>query len=522
VTPQSRAAGVEHGILFTDLYELTMAQLYLRHGLAERPARFEHFFRSYPNYGNHQAGYCISAGLASLVEWMRETRATPTDLDVLRTYRGATGAALFDERFLSWLARDGTFDRVRLEAIQEGRVVHAYVPLTVVEGPLAVSQLLETALLNQVNFQTLVATKASRVVEAGRGRPVIEFGMRRAAGFGANAATRAALIGGASFTSNVAVSSVVGLSAKGTHAHSMVQVFDALGDGELGAFRAYADSYPDDCVLLVDTIDTLESGVPNAIRVFDELRRRGHRPVGIRLDSGDLAHLSIRAAAMLDAAGFTDASITLSSQLDELTIWQILAQIEEEAPRYSVDADHLIGRLVYGVGSRLVSSQGDPSLDGVYKVVAVGDADQWVPAIKVSDSAEKTLNPGVKDVWRVYDERGQASADVLALRGEDLDIPGPLELHHHARSDVSRVLPAARRSRVERLLDPVLEGGRIVVDGGLEALADLDTAHRRRRDDLASLDPGVRRLVNPHLYHVSLTSRLRVLKEKLIAARISG
>jgi nicotinate phosphoribosyltransferase len=516
VTPLPRRAELGHGILFTDVYELTMAQLYLRLGLHDRPAHFEHFFRSYPDYGTHQAGYCIAAGLAWLVDWMRSTRATPVELDVLRGYRTATGGLLFGEDFLSWLATDATFDRVRLSATPEGRVVHPNVPITVVEGPLAIAQLLESALLNQLNFQTLIATKASRVVDAGRGQPVLEFGLRRAPDAGANAASRAALVGGARFTSNTAAAALVGLPAKGTHAHSMVQVFDALGDGERGAFEAFADVYPDDCVLLVDTIDTLESGVPNAIRVFERLRRAGHRPVGIRLDSGDLAFLSIQAAAMLDAAGFPDTTITLSSQLDELAMWQILAQIEEEAPRYGVDADRLIGRLVYGVGSRLATSHGDPSLDGVYKLVAIEDAGQWTPAIKVSDTAEKTLNPGVKRIWRTYDERRRATADVLALAEEDLAAPGPLELHHHARSGVSRVLTEAQRSRTEQLLVPVLDGGQVVVDGGRDALHDLDAARQRRQDDLAALDPGVRRLVNPHVYHVSVTTRLRRLRDDLV------
>ncbi|MBN2470539.1 MAG: nicotinate phosphoribosyltransferase, partial [Anaerolineae bacterium] len=344
------------GFLFTDMYQLTMAQLYFRMGLHEKHAQFDHFFRSYPDYGMHNAGYCINAGLEWLLDWMQEAAVTPRDLDFLRAQQSSTGARLFDDAFLGWLERNGTFDGITLQAIPEGRVVHPNVPLTVVQGPLAIAQILETPLLNQLNYQILIATKAAQIREAGRGQLMLEFGMRRGPGKGTNAGARAALIGGADFTSNVGLSAVMGCPPKGTHAHSMVQVFLALGGTELDAFRAYAETYPDDCLLLVDTINTLESGIPNAITVFEELRARGHRPVGVRLDSGDLAYLSVQAARMLDAAGFPDTSIVLSSQLDEITIWQILTQIQEDAPRYGVDADHLLGRLVYGVGTRLITS----------------------------------------------------------------------------------------------------------------------------------------------------------------------
>jgi nicotinate phosphoribosyltransferase len=290
----------------------------------------------------------------------------------------------------------------------------------------------------------------------------------------------------------------------------MIQVFMAVAGGELEAFRAYADVYPDDCLLLVDTIDTLESGVPNAIRVFERLRREGHRPVGIRLDSGDLAHLAVRSAAMLDAAGFEDASIVLSSQLDELTIWQIRLQIADEASRYGVDADRLLRRLVYGVGSRMATSDGDPSLDGVYKVVAVEEAGEWVPAIKISNTPAKTVNPGAKRLWRVYDDRGRASADLMALPEDDLSVR-PLELVHPTLPGVHRVLPAARVSRVESLLEQVVAGGRRVGERG-----GVTEARDRRVSDIERLDPGVRRLVNPHTYHVSVTPSLLAMKRQLI------
>jgi nicotinate phosphoribosyltransferase len=504
---------IAEGILFTDHYQLTMAQLYHRFGLHTRLAQFEHFFRSYPDYGLHQAGYCITAGLGPLLDWMESVSFGPSELDALRQIRSTGGVQVFTEDFLAWLVESGTYEEVTLRAVPEGRVVHANVPIAVVEAPLAMAQILETSFLNHLNFATLIATKASRVVEAAAGGSVIEFGLRRAPGFGGNAATRSSLIGGAVSSSNVGMSHVLGMQSSGTHAHSMVQVFMAIAGGEVESFRAYAEVYPDECLLLVDTIDTLESGMPNAIKVFEELRAKGHEPVGIRLDSGDLAHLAVRSAAMLDDAGFENTRIVLSSGLDELTIWQVKNQIAVEAPRYGVDADHLVTRLVHGVGSKLVTSDGDSSLGGVYKTVAVqDDSGGWVPAIKISDTPEKVQNPGAKRVWRVYDERGFATADVLALADEELDATQPFQIHHPSLPGVSRKLTPDDVSEIEPLLVPVLERGRRVYDLGGVAEA------RKRRDlDLERLDAGVRRLVNPHRYHVSLSRALSDLKRSLVS-----
>ncbi len=382
------------GILFTDQYQLTMAQLYYRLGLHEMEVQFDHYFRRYPDYDQHQAGYCVNAGLAWLLDWMAEAHFRPTDLEYMRNHHNSQGERLFAEDFLQYLAHHGNFGGITMQAVPEGRVVHPNTPLTIVRGPLIMAQILETSLLNRLNFQTLIATKAARMLEASRGGTVLEFGLRRAQEEGGNAGTRAALIGGASFSSNAGVSHLMGLPPRGTHAHSLVQLSMALGHGELGAFRAYAELYPDDCLLLVDTVDTLQSGVPNAIRVFEELRRKGHKPVGIRLDSGDLAYLSIQAAKLLDDAGFADTVIILSSDLDELVIWQIITQIQHEAPRYGVDADHLIKRLVYGVGTRLITSWGEPALGGIYKLVAVNANGEWSSAIKISETPSKITNPG--------------------------------------------------------------------------------------------------------------------------------
>jgi nicotinate phosphoribosyltransferase len=499
------------GILFTDQYQLTMAQLYYRVGLHEKQVQFDHFFRRYPDYGAHQAGYCISAGLEWLLDWMLGAYFRDEDIEYLRGQTGRAGTPVFGDDFLAYLRRNGSFDGLTMRAIPEGRVVHPNVPLTIVQGPLIMAQILETSLLNHLNYQTLIATKAARIHESGRGQLLLEFGLRRGHEKGANAGARAALIGGADFTSNVGISHVLGYAPKGTHAHSMVQLFMSLGMSELEAFRAYADTYPDDCLLLVDTIDTLGSGVPNAIRVFEELRRKGHQPMGIRLDSGDLAYLSIQAAKLLNDAGLPDASIVLSNELDELVILQIITQVQHEAPRYGVEPDQLIGRLVYGVGTRLITSWGEPALGGVYKLVAVRDKGEWIPAIKVSDSSAKTPNPGHKLVWRVYDRRSKATADLLSLDDEEPRNMERLVLRHPSDHTKYRVLAHEEIAELEPLQVDVLVDGKLVYD-----LPSLEEIRERRQVDVRRLDPGVRRVVNPHIYHVSLTQRLWDLKQQLI------
>ncbi|RMG68045.1 MAG: nicotinate phosphoribosyltransferase [Calditrichaeota bacterium] len=501
------------GILFTDQYQLTMAQLYFHLGIHEMPAQFDHFFRNYPDYGSHQAGYCVNAGLEWLVDWMQEVHFREEDIAYLRSQRSRSGKPLFSQAFLDWLRREGDFSGISLDAIPEGRVVHPNVPLTVVRGPLAMAQILETPLLNQLNYQILIATKAARIRAVGRGQLFLEFGLRRGHDRGANAGARAALIGGADFTSNVGISHVLGFPPKGTHAHSMVQAFLAMGMSELDAFRAFADLYPDDCILLVDTIDSLESGIPNAIKVFEELRRKGHRPVGIRLDSGDLAYLAIQAAKMLNDAGFEDVLIVLSNELDELTIWQIIEQISQEAPRYGLDADRLIGRLAYGVGTRLITSAGAPALGGVYKLVAIQKEGQWIPALKVSETMAKTPTPGNKNVWRIYDARGKATADLLTLEEEDPTQWDRIVLVHPWDQTKRRALMRKEISELEPLLTPVLEEGRLVTE-----FPPIPELRKRREADEARLDAGVRRLVNPHIYHVSLTKKLFAMKKELIRA----
>ena len=498
------------GILLTDQYQLTMAQLYYRMGLHETKAQFDHFFRSYPNYGMHQAGFCVNAGLGSLLDWMDEAVFGNREVEFLRQQRSSKGDQIFADDFLDWLQANFSPKAVNLCAIPEGRVVHPNEPIHVIEGPLAFGQIIETGLLNYVNYQTLIATKAARIKQSARGQLLLEFGLRRAQGLGAIQGTRAALIGGANFSSNVGASSVLGFAPKGTHAHSMVQVFMGLGEGELAAFKAYADIYPNDCLLLVDTIDTLESGVPNAIRVFEELKRKGHQPIGIRLDSGDLAYLSIKAAKMLNEAGFPNVSIVLSNNLDELVIWQIITQIMDEAPLYGVDPDKLIERLVYGVGTSLITSEGDAALDGVYKLVAIEQGQKWIPTLKISESTAKTLNPGNKSVWRVYDKRGKATADLIALADEDIPAQDTLDLRHPTMATKRRKLAQTDINQMEPLLEPIIQDGKIIAER-----EEISNMRVRREVDIACLDPGVRRMMHPHTYHVSISQKLWELKQSM-------
>ena len=493
-----------------------MAQMYWKEGLADRTAQFDYFFRSYPDYGTHQAGYCVFAGLGWLLDWMEGARFTPIDIEALQDQRTSTGEPRFDPGFLDWLAEHGDFSRLEVRSVPEGRVVHANAPVSTVRGPLAMAQILETHFLNSLNYPTLIATKASRVKEAARGVSVLEFGVRRGPERGAHAGGLGALIGGCDFSSNVALSHAVGLDPKGTHSHSLVQAFLALGMGELEAFRRFAALYPDECTLLVDTVDVVTSGVPNAIEVFRELQSKGHRPNGIRLDSGDLAYLAIQSAVMLNEAGFDEVPIVLSSDLDELVIWQILSQIDAEAPGYGLDPAVLNARLVFGVGTRLITSHGDPGLGGVYKLVAVADeSGHLVPAIKVSEDTAKVPTPGDKKLYRVYDQRGLATADVVALADEDITSED-LTLYHPHR-EMHRILANSEISEVEDLLVPVFSGGRRT-DGE----PDLEEMRIRRLADLERLDPGVRRLVNPHVYHVSLTDQMKKLQRRLVSEALAG
>jgi nicotinate phosphoribosyltransferase len=493
------------GPLFTDMYELAMAQVYVTQGISERAAQFDHFFRSTPDYGTHQAGYCVSAGLEPFMGWLGGLRIDDSHIEALAAMTSPTGTPVFGTEFLDWLAAPDRFEGIEVRAIAEGRVVHPHIPIVTVTGPLAVCQLLETSLLNHFNYPTLIATKAARVVRSARGGRVLEFGMRRGPATGVNEGIRGALIGGCVSTSNVEAAIALGRQPIGTHAHSLVQAYMAIGDGELGAFRAMAQAAPDECILLVDTVDTLASGVPNAITVFDELRADGHEPVGVRLDSGDLAYLAVQTAKLLNAAGYPGVSIVLSSDLDELNIWQILTQIADEAEREGMDPNPIRQRLVYGVGTRLITSHGSGALNGVYKLVGIEDEHgKWTPAIKISEDPGKIPLPGRKAVWRLYDHRDVAIVDLIGLSDEE---PLPLDenvVHHPNHSGVNQIIRRADIARVEPLL--------VTPESG----ASIDELAARCATDLDHLDPGVRRLVNPHRYHVSITDELHKLRADLV------
>lgn len=495
------------GPLFTDMYELAMAQVYVDAGLSERRSQFDYFFRSNPDYGTHQAGFCVTAGLAPFLCWLDGLSVEAEHVDALRSMRSSVGTPLFRDDVLDWLAAPDRFDGIEISAIGEGRVVHPHEPVVTVTGPLGVAQLIETSLLNHFNYPTLIATKATRIVGAARGGRVLEFGMRRGPATGVNEGIRAALIGGCVSTSNVEAAIALGRQPSGTHAHSLVQAYLALGQGEIGAFRAVARAAPDDCILLVDTIDTLGSGVPNAITVFDELRADGHVPVGVRLDSGDLAYLAVHTARLLDEAGHADASIVLSSDLDELNIWQILTQIGDDARRAGIDPDPICRRLVYGVGTRLITSHGAGALSGVYKLVGIeDDQGEWTPAIKISEDPGKVPLPGRKTVWRLYDHSDTAIADLIGLVDEE-PLPDAVNLVHHASRDgVSQSIRRADIARIEPLHAIVHPG----------SATSIDELAARCAADTSQLDVGVRRLVNPHRYHVSLTDALYWMRRELI------
>jgi nicotinate phosphoribosyltransferase len=503
------------GPLFTDLYELVMAQIYVREAIADEWAQFDYFFRSTPDYGAHRAGYCVTAGLGPFLRWLGALRFGPSELEALAAMRGSGGEPAFDRRFLDWLADADRWRELEIDAVPEGRVVHPHEPIVSVTGPLAAAQLIETALLNHLNYATLVATKAARVVGSARGGAVLEFGMRRGPGAGVSDGVRAALIAGCAGTSDVEASVALGTRPRGTHAHSLVQAYLAAGAGELEAFRAMARAAPDDCVLLVDTVDTLHSGVPHAIEVFEELRAAGHRPAGVRLDSGDLASLAVQAARQLDEAGFEDVPIVLSGDLDELGIEHLHARVDEVADGPSAPA-RLRRRLVYGVGTRLITSHGDAALDGVYKLVGLRRGREWTPAIKISEEPGKVPVPGRKRLWRLYDRRGVAAADLVGVPDEHPFDHETMVAHHPTQVDLRTEHHRDELSSAEEL------HVRVAADPGVDDVEPLDELTERCRRDVERLDGGVRRLVDPDRYEVSLSDRLHRLRLDLIERTRDG
>ncbi|MGD0897564.1 MAG: nicotinate phosphoribosyltransferase [Thermoguttaceae bacterium] len=471
--------------LLTDLYELTMACGYWKTEALDQEAVFHLTFRHNPFRG----GFTVAAGLATAVEYLENLRFTPSDTTYLAGLPGNDGRPLFPREFLDFLRQLSL--ECDIDAVPEGTVVFPHEPLVRVRGPLLQAQLLETGLLCIVNFQTLVATKAARVVLAARGDPVLEFGLRRAQGIdGSLSASRAAYIGGCAATSNVLAGRIYGIPVRGTHAHSWVMCF---GD-ELEAFRAYAQAMPNNCILLVDTYDTLE-GVRRAAAVGKELRARGHELAGIRLDSGDLASLSVEARRLLDEAGFPQALILASNDLDE----HIIESLKEQGAK--IDA--------WGVGTRLVTGFDEPALGGVYKLSAVRTAGgPWQDRVKVSDQTIKVSTPGVLQVRRYLDGvSGRAIGD--AIFDEERPIGRPATIVDPL--DATRRQAIGADARSEDLLVPVFRGGRRVHDP-----PPLEEVRRRVRSQLALLPRGTERFVNPHLYFAGLEAGLYERREQLI------
>ena len=467
--------------LLTDLYQLTMGYGFYRQNKHEEEVVFDLFFRK-----NSLITYSISAGLEQAMDYLLNWHFDEEDIAYLRSLN------LFSEDFLEYL-RNMKFTG-DVYAVKEGTPVFPAEPILTVKAPLIQAQFAETALLNIINHQTLIATKSSKICRATGGKGVVmEFGLRRAQGpdAGINGA-RAAIIGGCTSTSNLITGKTFDVPVAGTMAHSWVMDYDS----EYEAFKAYADAYPDNCMLLVDTYDTLRSGVPNAIKVFKELRAKGHKPKGIRLDSGDLAYLSKKARKMMDEAGFPDALICVSGDLDERSINSLLQQGAK------IDS--------WGVGTKLITSEDLPALGGVYKLSAVINKDGSVtPKIKLSDNTAKITNPSFKNLYRLYDrENGMAIADLITLRDETVDDTKPLTIFHPVETWKRHEV---ENFRAEALLHTIVKGGKLVYK-----FPTLKEVAEYSKGELAKFWEEYLRLDMPQLYKVDLSDKLHTLKISMI------
>ena len=459
--------------ILTDFYELTMANGFFMGEHRDTVSVFDIFFRKVPDNG----GFAISCGLEQAIDYMENLNFNKNDIDYLKS------KGLFSEEFLAYLA-DFKFT-CNVWAVAEGTPVFPKEPTMVVEGPAIQAQLLETALLILLNHPTLIATKANRIVRSAMGRPVQEFGARRAQGVdAANMGSRAAYIGGCVSTSNTMMERDLGIPASGTMAHSWVQLFDS----EYEAFKSYAQIYPDSCVLLVDTYNVVKSGVPNAIKVFDEvLKPLGKRPQAVRIDSGDIAYLSKKTRAMLDKAGYKDCKIVASNALDEYIIRDLLIN---EAKLDS-----------FGVGENLITSRTNPVLGGVYKLVAVKKDGEYIPKIKISESFEKITIPYRKQVWRIFsNETGKAMADYITIYDED-----PSQLNEI--TIFSPLEPWKKETLVDihlqPLLIPIFENGKKVYES-----PSLNEIKAFAQSQLDTLWDELKRLEYPHQYYVDLSKKL--------------
>lgn len=471
--------------LLTDLYQLTMMQGYYSNDTNNHEVVFDLFYRNNPS----KNGYAICAGLAQTIEYIQNLAFNDADIAYLESLN------LFQKDFLEYLK--GFKFTGDIYAIPEGTVVFPMEILMRVKAPILEAQFVETALLNIINHQSLIATKAARVVKAAEGDPVLEFGLRRAQGPDAGIyGARAAIIGGCVGTSNVLTGKMFDVPVSGTHAHSWVMSFDE----EIEAFRAYAKLFPDKCILLVDTYDTLESGVPNAIKVFDEMKSAGvhMESYGIRLDSGDLAYLSKKARQMLDAAGHKEAIISASCDLDEM----LIADLKRQGAKITL----------WGVGTNLITSSDCPSFGGIYKLAAEIDKDgNEIPKIKISDNPEKVTNPGVKKMVRVYDKQtGKITADIIALEHEKFDESKALTLYTE-KARWKKIKLKANSYTLRELLVPIFKAGKLVYE--VPKTMDIKVYARKELDTLWE---EYKRLVNPQIMQVVSSDELYALKEKML------
>jgi nicotinate phosphoribosyltransferase len=455
--------------LYTDLYELTMAQGYFLSGRHEQTATFDYFFRSLPFDG----GFVIFAGLSDLLQIIKDFKFHEDEIDYLRSQG-------FKEEFLTYL-KDFEL-KVTIHSVNEGEVVFPNEPILRVDGNLVETQILETILLNTLNFSSLIATKAARIKQAAGENPVVDFGLRRSQGLGGLQASKAAMIGGFQGTSNVLAGMQNDIPVNGTMAHSWIQSFE----DELTAFRTYAQHYPDSSILLVDTYSTLKYGVPNAIKVAKELEEKGHRLVGIRLDSGDLAYFARKSREMLDKAGLEYVKIAVSNQLDEYLIKSLF---DQGAP---ID--------MFGVGTKLVTAFDDPALDGVYKLSSINGQ----PTLKISENEEKITLPDAKKVIRYYNQDGSFHSDGIALANEKT----PEVIYHpyisHRSANVGHL-------KSEELQKKVVENGKVIIEKP-RLTESADYAKSR----LKKLNDEHKRFDNPHVYKVGLSNNLRELKIELL------
>lgn len=465
--------------LLTDLYQLTMINGYFENNVHNDVVVFDMFFRKNACKG----GYTIVCGIEQLVEYIENLKFSESDLDYLKTLN------LFSDKFLDFL-RDFKFTG-DIYTVEEGTVMFPNEPIIRIKAPLYQAQLIETALLTIINFQSLIATKASRVCFAAKGDPVFEFGLRRAQGPDAGIyGARAAIIGGCTATANVLAGKMFNIPVVGTHAHSWVQKFD----NELYAFEAYAKIYPNNCLLLVDTYDVLKSGMPNAIKVFKELKAKGHEPLGIRLDSGDLDYLSKECKNMLTEAGFEDVRITASNDLDEYCISNLKSS---GSPINS-----------WGVGTKLITSSDSPSLGGVYKLVASYKDGKYEPKIKISEDPEKITNPGYKKVVRIYNTQGHAEADLIMLEDESIDTTKPLTIFHPVYKWKTKTFT---NYTIKELLKPLYINGECKYEK--KSVIEIQ---EYTRNELNTLWREYKRLLYPQTYKVDLSEKLCTLKESML------